>query len=106
MPTLLHSERPKARKVHRCNCCTGEIPAGIQYCRETYVYDGRVYDWKVCAPCEPLTDIVWSWMGCYADEGIDRDDYIEWAQDHQADPTHGEAARALLARAGQSGGGS
>lgn len=101
MPTLLHSAHPAARKVHRCNCCTGEILAGTAYCRETYVYDGHVYDWKACAGCEPLNDVVWSWVSRYADEGIDQDDYIEWARDHRDDPNHGEAARALLVRAGQ-----
>lgn len=100
MPTFLHAARPMARKVHRCSCCTGEIPTGTAYCRETYVYDGHVYDWKTCGGCEPLTDVVWSWVSRYADEGIDQDDYIEWAQDHRADPVHGASARALLARSG------
>lgn len=101
MPALLRAAYPVALKVHRCNCCTGEIPVGRPYCRETYVYDGHVYDWKACAGCDPLSGLVWSWVNRYADEGIDHDDYIEWAQEHRDDPTHGEAARALLARAGQ-----
>lgn len=100
MPTFLHSARPKARKVHCCRCCGGDIPAGVEYCRETYVYDGRVYDWKVCGPCEPLNVEVWTWAD-RPDEGIGVEEYVEWARDHRDDPQHGEAARALLVRAGQ-----
>ena len=101
MPTLLHEARPTARKEHRCSCCSGAIRSGLPYKRETYVYDGHVYDWKVCEPCEPVTDLVWGWVAPFPEEGINFEDYVEWARDHRADPKHGEVARALLLRAGQ-----
>ena len=101
MPTLLHEGRPTARKDHRCSCCTGLIRAGLPYVRETYVGDGHVYDWLVCDPCDALDSVVWRWADRPADEGIDRDDYIEWAREHLSDPQHGDAAHALLVRAGQ-----
>ena len=100
MPTLLHEARPTARKDHRCSCCGGPIRMGLPYRRETYVYDGHVYDWLVCDPCEELTDLVWGWVAPFPDEGINRDDYIEWAREHRDDPKRGAAARALLIRAG------
>jgi hypothetical protein len=108
MPTLLREARPTARREHRCSCCGGSIDMGVAYCRETYVYDGHVYDWKVCAPCGPVTHLVWDWAGPYQDEGIGLDDYVEWALEHRTAPKHGPAARALLARAGRpaEGGGS
>lgn len=100
MPNLLRDARSTARKSHRCDCCGVEIPAGTVYVRETYVYDNRVYDWKVCDPCDAVSVAVWLWVNRPADEGVDRDDYIEWASEHRDDPKHGNAARALLSRAG------
>lgn len=99
MPTLLHQARPTARKVHRCSCCGGIIRAGQMYCRDTFVYDGRVYDWLTCPGCEPLRTIVDAWSSAACGEGISADDYREWANDNQDDPVHGEVARAFLARA-------
>ena len=100
MPNLLRDARATARKSNRCDCCGVEIPAGTVYVRETYVDDNRVYDWKVCDPCDAVSATVWRWVDRLSDEGIDRDDYIEWASEHRDHPQHGEAARALLSRAG------
>jgi hypothetical protein len=103
MPTLLHEARPTARKDHRCSCCNGAIRVGQPYSRDTFVYDGRVYDWLTCPGCEPLRAIVWDWSTAMYDEGLGADDYREWASDNQDDPVHGEAARAFLARSAGDG---
>jgi hypothetical protein len=64
--------------------------------REVYVYDGRAYDWVSCQACNELANAVWQWSN--RDEGIDADDYAEWADGHIDHPEHGEAARAYLDR--------
>lgn len=99
MPTLLHGARPKARKAHRCSCCAGRIELGEVYSRDTYVYDGRVYDWRTCDPCKVITGTVSAWWNG-ADEGITGETFAEWAHEHRDDAEHGEAARAYLARRG------
>ncbi|KSU80770.1 hypothetical protein AS032_08280 [Rhodococcus qingshengii] len=77
-------------------CNTVAIQSGVQYRRTTMVYDGRVYDWVQCQPCDAIRNSVWQWSN--NDDGIDADDYSEWADEFQDHPTLGEAARAHLAR--------
>lgn len=99
MPELLKEKTVIARKAHGCMTCNATaIQPGQPYHRATYVYDGRVYDWVQCVECEALSGIVYDWAG--DDDGIGRDDYIEWAEEHRDDGTHGEAARSYLARLG------
>lgn len=84
-----------ARKAHRCETCAGlAADVGGAYRRDTYVYDGRLYDWVQCENCRAMTDQVWQWST--ADDSIDRDDYREWAEEH-AD--HGTPAQQTMARA-------
>lgn len=87
-----------ARKAHACSACWGfAARPGESYKRQTYLFDDRVYDWITCVECQPLTNIVWEWAGG-PDEGVNEDDFLEWARDHEADPKHGEAAHSYLAR--------
>lgn len=104
MPTELRSRTPRARKPHACDCCTCPIPAGTVYHRTTLVYDGHVYDWVSCCPCNQLVNTVWRFVDPVHDEGIGVDEFTWWADVHRDDPEHGEAARAFLARV--AGGGS
>lgn len=98
MPTLLRERRPTARKTHHCEDCNGPIPVGTKYNRATLIYDGHVYDWVTCDPCDALVNTVWRWVDPVSDEGIGRDEFLEWAREHLDDPEHGEAARQFLAR--------
>jgi len=83
--TLLKEKRVKAHKDHGCQVCTGTaIHTGETYLRSTYVYDGRVYDWVLCANCEAMTSDVWCWTG-NPDEGIDAETYHEWASEYRDD---------------------
>lgn len=94
---VLSSKTVTARKPHACMTCnTKEIQPDVQYRRTTMVYDGRVYDWVQCEPCQTITNLVWEWAN--GEDGIDADDYAEWADEFQDDPKHGVAARAHLAR--------
>lgn len=98
MPQLLKSKTVTARKPHRCACCgEGAVKVGERYQRETYIYDGRVYDWVSCNECASLQMHVWDWAG-RPEEGIGADAYIEWAREHHEDREHGQCARAYLAR--------
>lgn len=99
MPDLLKLRKLTARKAHPCCICTAPaVQPGETYERRTYVYDGQVYDWVNCKPCNDLISVVADWSS--ADEGVGQEDFAEWAGDHKDDPDHSEAARAFLVRAG------
>lgn len=101
MPDLIRSKSVNARKAHGCETCNATaIQPGETYQRDTYVYDGRIYDWVQCSACSALGGIVYEWAEC-PDEGVGRDDYTEWAREVQNDHTlSGERARWYLARIG------
>lgn len=101
MPDLIKTKDVKARKAHVCETCNDTaIQPGETYTRDTYVYDGRMYDWVQCAACSAIGGIVYEWAGC-PDEGVARDDYVEWARESAtADTLEGERARWYLARVG------
>lgn len=104
MPQLLRSRTVTARKPHRCMTCNATaIRRGEQYQRDTYAYDGQVYDWVQCADCAAIGGIVFEWAG-HPDEGVGADDYMEWAREAANEDTpEGEQARRYLARvAGES----
>lgn len=99
MPNLLRKSTPVARKVHYCRCCGAPaVQPGDKYTRETWVYDGRVYDWVSCSECDSIHNLVWAWVWDY-DGGIGREEYEQWANETADDPEHGEAAKAYLVRA-------
>jgi hypothetical protein len=103
MPDLLKSKTVTARKPHGCQTCDATaIQPGEQYQRDTYIYDGRVYDWVQCHGCAAISGLVWEWS-THPEEGIGRGDYEEWARDlKDADTLEGERARWYLARIGVS----
>lgn len=93
----LRMDTPTARKAHRCDWCYGPIEPGEKYRRSTNIYDDRLYDWIACNECDAISTDVWVWA-YQPDEGIGEDSFMEWAQAHRDDPTHGDAARAYLVR--------
>lgn len=100
MAELIAKKTVTARKVHRCMTCgQPAVQPGEQYKRETYVYDGHVYDWVQCPLCLALVSVIWEWAW-HSDDGICEDDYQVWASEYRNDPEHGEAARAYLIRTG------
>lgn len=104
MPILLRERTLTARKTHTCRTCFAPAAQpGEKYRRETYVFDGRVYDWVTCQPCADLALIVWDWAMSPDDVGIGPDSYEDWARDVLAgweSDEHAEAARAYLTRRG------
>lgn len=102
MTALVKAKTVTARKVHACRCCgAAAIQPGETYTRETYVYDGQIYDWVMCAPCRVIAGDVYDWAGS-PDEGVGNDQYVEWAEEMAALGTEAEKAHALafLSRAG------
>lgn len=95
MPILLSESKPKARKVHRCGMCNGQIVPGEVYNSATYK-DDDLYVFKTCQPCEKdgIVTEVYSWCGGPS-EGVMAEDAWEWAHE-EASP---EAER-WLARHG------
>lgn len=75
-----------ARKTHLCKTC-GQPAArpGQEYERETYAYDGQVYDWVTCAECNAIRNEVAE--VCDTGEGVTPEDYEAWADETQYEPT-------------------
>ena len=90
----LAKTQPRARKAHRCANCSARIHPGETYSRQTNVYDGRIYDWVSCDPCEAIFQTIWDWAG-RPDEGICSDTFFDWALDHRGESAD---ARAYLSR--------
>ncbi len=108
MPMLLKSQTVKARKVHACcTCHTPAVRPGEEYRRDTYVFDGRVYDWVMCTACIAIEGFVFAWCD-YVDDGIGAEQYDEWARDTgwgadnepEAQTDEQKGALAYLARRG------
>ena len=101
MPTLIREKTVKARKPHACMLCNVVcIKPGQTYLRQTYAYDGQIYDWVMCTDCTAISDFVWEWA-YYTDEGIGSDTYQEWALDTLAwsdNDEEREAAQAFIDR--------
>lgn len=98
MPELLRSKKVRARKPHSCATCWGRaIEPGDEYQRDTYVFDGRIYDWVQCVLCAQISRTVFAWA-IDAYDGIGQSEYTEWAQDHVDSPEHGPTARLYLNR--------
>ena len=110
---VLRSATRRARKPHRCGMCATAIPVGDLHQVSTNVYDGRVYDWRECLPCDRdgIVGLVHDWSGGSYDDGVSYEQAAEWAQEAVTWPRHwlryGRdihpaerfAARAWLARA-------
>lgn len=96
-PQLITEKVVTARVRHQCQTCNRPAAEpGGQYTRETYVYDGRVYNWVQCQPCRGILVEVHAWSS--SDWGVGADEYAEWADEHATDDVLGDLARAHLAR--------
>ena len=82
----LKSSTPVSRgKVH-CNGCGAVINKGVVYKRTTFVFDGAIYDWSSCPPCDEMTEDVAAWCSPLWGEGVSAEDFLEWAYEHSSDP--------------------
>lgn len=113
MVTTLDWGSRKARKAYRCGMCLADISAGDFYAFSVNIYDGRIYTWRECLPCDRdnVVTYVHDWSGGYHDEGVDYESAIEWAEDavgwprnwhafgRPIHPAERQAARDFLARA-------
>lgn len=71
----------RARKAYRCGLCWSQINPGDHYAFQVNVWDGRVYTWRDCLPCERdgVIDLVQSWWS--PDDGVTADEASEWASE-------------------------
>ncbi|KAB2809294.1 hypothetical protein F9L07_19840 [Pimelobacter simplex] len=86
----LDSGQRVARKVHRCGMCGATIKPGDRHAFENNVYDGQAYTWRTCLPCQRdrVSTYVWDWTGGWADEGVDYEQAVEWAEEAVEWPKH------------------
>lgn len=101
MPDRLSVKNQRARKSHTCNNCLTAIQPGSEYLRETYINDGRIYDWLSCTECQKIADFVWEFSN-QDDGGMSDQDFEEWALDAKFNPELREAALAYLQRRNES----
>lgn len=73
----------RARKQHRCGMCSAAINPSDLHRVSTNLYDGRVYDWRECLPCDRdvVVNLVHDWTGGYHDEGVGFEQACEWAEE-------------------------
>jgi hypothetical protein len=112
MVTTLDSGRRKARKKYVCGFCLAAISPGDFYAYQVNIYDGRIYTWRDCLPCDRdnVVTYVHDWTGGWHNEGVDYEQAIEWAEEavgwprdwlvygRPIHPAERLAARDLLAR--------
>ena len=92
--TVLSDKTVRARKPHKCSTCGAvAVEPGQEYRRETLIYDGRIYDWVMCGPCDELFMEVYDYAYC-SDEGVSSHEFLNWAEEHPED----QRAKDYLAR--------
>lgn len=101
-PRLLKATRPKARKANRCSLCAGPINPGDPYLRESLSYNGFMYEWLTCTPCDTdnVTYLITAWAEGDLEDGIFLEAARKWAEDefsHTTDEER-EAAERFLER--------
>ena len=84
MPTVLDVTNPTARKPHTCDLCGAPIAPGEKYERQRCVYDGHMYAWLTCVPCQEVAHQAWEYYADTIDydEGLGTETCDEWAHDH------------------------
>ena len=82
MVQTLDQGRRTARKHYRCGLCVAVIKPGDLYAYQTNIFDGRIYTWRDCLPCDRdgVIHYVDAWTGGY-DEGVTAESAQEWAED-------------------------
>ena len=60
MMEFYNERHPRARKVHKCEACRGEIKPGEVYCRQSGLWEGDFFSRAWCQDCETV-------MGYYLD---------------------------------------
>lgn len=90
MVTTLSTGTRKARRAYRCGLCNIAIKPGDRYSFQVNVYDGRIYTWRDCLACDRdgIVNYVSDWDGGWADEGIDYEKAVEWAEQAVEWPKH------------------
>jgi hypothetical protein len=85
----LENGRRRAGKRHSCGLCLAAIEPGDLHAFQTNVFDGRVYTWRDCLPCDRdgVLGYVHDWTGGY-DEGVDYEAAAEWAEEAVEWPRH------------------
>lgn len=77
MPTHLKRKSPVAKKTRICNFCGCKIEAGTAYWRDTFVYDGTVYDWITHKECMTASHKLCMYDDC-DDNGLGPEDFSEY----------------------------
>ncbi len=73
---LLSRSILKVRKNHYCNYCNGFIQVGESYERSCLKDGGGLYTWKAHLRCQAIAEKLKMFDDC--DEGVTRDDFIEY----------------------------
>lgn len=65
--SVLHEEKPTARKQHWCDDCGRAIEKGERYLRQDNVFDGSRYAWKSCEHCTAAFSFMWRHVPDFVD---------------------------------------
>ncbi len=64
-----------ARKEHRCDWCEEAIKKGEKYHYETFIFEGKFYDWHSHLACSRVVSAIWDYAD--PDEGMSSDQFDE-----------------------------
>jgi hypothetical protein len=79
MTQLLSSTNPRARKVHRCEHCSSDIPKGTVYLKQFCVDGGDAWGFKSHKDCHELA------CALASQDGWDTYDGVPTLSDYEAD---------------------
>ena len=75
-----------ARKLHRCDECRCAIEPGARYLRGVSVVDGRADTYRLCLPCDVLTEYAWDIVRrdrIHEDDGPHIGGTMAWLADYE-----------------------
>lgn len=55
---ILSTKIVKTRKIHKCNTCLAQVPAGSKMERTAVADEGSVYSWYVCETCQEIFRLI------------------------------------------------
>ena len=81
MVSVLKTNRPIARKEHKCQYCECKINIGERYEVATCCFEGTIYDWKSHCDCADVSSALKMYDNC-DDQGLGEESFHEFIDEY------------------------